>query len=635
MSLSKQLLLLLSLIFFIIFSASLILSINNIKSYLEVESQFHVKDTATSLGLSLSPHMKNEKDPILETMMTAIFDTGYYREMRLVNIDNQELVKLTNPKTVPGVPQCFINWVPMHVATAVSEISSGWHMTGKLYVTTNPSYGYLKLYQQAKSTLIVSGLIFLAAIILLITVLRFTLRPLKDIAEQAEQISAGHFTSITQLPWTYEVRNVALSMNSMSNKIGQMISRLNRRLEIVSESLKQDPLTKLLNQATFEVSLKQALSGFKGEGFAALIKFDDLGFLSKDKGNEAVNNLLREFAAILRSTEKFSTTAYRLQGSEFALLFPGFSHKEMLRLIKQLKSDIAILGKSYQQQDLINIGVIRYERSSDFNKLYPGMVEAYEHAKNIGHNAYYIKEDLASPMSDIEWKTLITSAIDNNLPTPEITFTAEAHDYKQVPAKKVMEEAFTVVRDSNGDVLSIGTFFSMAQEFQLVEALDQSIVNKIISLMEKTNKTNPVTINLTMDSISSHAFNLWLKERLAKTKIDLKLLSFSVTAYSATKDVGAFSSFAHFINSMGATVLLKRYSPDIIDIEQLKSLNINYLRLARDLTTNIAEDPNKTQFLDLISEVATLLDIKVLAEDVKSDADMDIVKAKSIHGISR
>jgi EAL domain-containing protein (putative c-di-GMP-specific phosphodiesterase class I)/GGDEF domain-containing protein len=635
MSLSKQLLLLLSLIFFIIFSASLILSINNIKSYLEVESQFHVKDTATSLGLSLSPHMKDEQDPILETMMTAIFNTGYYREMLLVNIENQELVKLTNSKTVPGVPQWFINWVPMPLATAVSEISSGWHMTGKLYVTTNPSYGYLKLYQQAKSTLLVSGLIFLAAIILLVTVLRFTLRPLKDIAEQAEQISAGHFTSITQLPWTYEVRNVALSMNSMSNKIGQMISRLNRRLEIVSESLKQDPLTKLLNQSTFEVSLKQALSGYKGEGFAALIKFDDLGFISKDKGNEAVNNLLREFAAILRSTEKFSATAYRLHGSEFALLFPGFSHKEMLRLIKQLKYDIAILGKSYQQQDLIHTGVIRYERSSDFSKLYPGMVEAYEHAKNIGNNAYYIKEDLASPMSDIEWKTLITSAIDNNLPTPEITFTAEAYDYKQVPAKKVMEEAFTVVRDNNGDVLSIGTFFSMAQEFQLVEALDQSIVNKVISLMEKTNKTNPVTINLTMDSISSHAFNLWLKERLAKTKMDLKLLSFSVTAYSATKDIGAFASFARFINLMGATVLLKRYSPDIIDIEQLKSLNINYLRLARDLTTNIADDPNKTQFLDLISEVATLLDIKVLAEDVKSEADMDIVKAKSIHGISR
>jgi hypothetical protein len=163
----------------------------------------------------------------------------------------------------------------------------------------------------------------------------------------------------------------------------------------------------------------------------------------------------------------------------------------MLRLIQQLKNDINILGKSYQQEDLIHIGVIHYERSSDFDKLYPGMVEAYEHAKNIGNNAYYIKEDLASPMSDMEWKTLIRSAIDNNVPIPEITFTAEAHDYKQVPAAKVMEEAFTAVRDKEGELLSIGTFFSMAQEFQLVEALDQSIVNKVITVMEKPIRLIP------------------------------------------------------------------------------------------------------------------------------------------------
>jgi methyl-accepting chemotaxis protein len=257
MSLSKQLLLLLSLIFFIVFSASRILSINNIKSYLEVESQFHVKDTATSLGLSLSPYMENEQDPILETMITAIFVTGYYREMRLENIDNQELVKLTNSQIVPDVPAWFIELVPMQGATAVSEISSGRQMSGKLYVTSNPAYGYLKLYQQAQSPLIVSGLIFLAAMLLLTTVLRYTPRPLHDITQQAEQISAGHFTTITKLPWTREIKHVALSMNSMSDKIGHMISRLNRRLEIVSESLKQDPLTKLLNRTTFQVNLKQ------------------------------------------------------------------------------------------------------------------------------------------------------------------------------------------------------------------------------------------------------------------------------------------------------------------------------------------------------------------------------------------
>jgi len=67
---------------------------NNIKSYLEIESEIHVQNTATSLGLSLSPHMADDKDPILRTMMNAIFDGGYYKEMRLVDVDGNDLVVL-------------------------------------------------------------------------------------------------------------------------------------------------------------------------------------------------------------------------------------------------------------------------------------------------------------------------------------------------------------------------------------------------------------------------------------------------------------------------------------------------------------------------------------------------------------
>ena len=635
MSLSKQLLLLLSLIFFIIFSVSFILSIGNVKNYLEVESQFHVQDTATSLGLSISPHMINEQDPIIATMMAAIFDTGYYQEIRLVNVEGKELVKLSNQAQNIGVPDWLIDSIPMQVATAMSEINSGWQISGKLYVTANPNYGYLKLYQQAKATLLFSILLFIVAIVLLISVLRFTLKPLKAIERQAAEISAGNFTTIKNLPWTKEVKNVAISMNGMSDKIGNIINRLNKRVEVLSENLKREPLTQLLNHASFDVNVRQVLSNSTLPGYIALIKFNDLTALSKAKGNQTVDDLLREFAAILRSTEQFSTTAYRLQGSEFTILFPDFTQVEMLRLITQLKNDFDMLGKAHDLQDLVHIGIVRYNKSSDFNKLYPAMIEAFEHAKNIGANAYYLKEDIASPMSDIEWKALITNAVDKNTPTPEITFIAEAFNHTQVPTLKVMEEVFTVVKDNAGNPLSIGTFFSMAQEFDLVEALDQCVVNKVITLMEKTAKLTPVTINLSMHSVSSHTFNSWLKNRLAKTKVNNGLFAFSVTAYSATKDIEAFANFARFVNSLGATVLLKRYSPDIIGIDQLKTLNINYLRLSRDLTKDIANDPNKVQFLDLIHEVATLLEIKVLAEGVRAEQDLDILKAKSIYGISR
>ena len=86
MSLSKQLLILISLLFLIVFSASFVISMGSIRDYLEVESEIHMQDTATSLGLSLSPHMEDENDPILQTMMNAIFDMGYYREICLKDI---------------------------------------------------------------------------------------------------------------------------------------------------------------------------------------------------------------------------------------------------------------------------------------------------------------------------------------------------------------------------------------------------------------------------------------------------------------------------------------------------------------------------------------------------------------------
>ena len=632
MSLSKQLLILITFIFFIVFSVSFLLSISNIKSYLEVESEIHAQDTATSLGLSLSPYMDDEQDPILRTMMNAIFDTGYYREMRLVNVDGEDLIKLVNPGKVDGVPDWLLTVVPMKTATAVSEINSGWNISGTLYISGNPGYGYLKLYQQGKETLTYSLLLFFAAIVLLIFALRVTLQSLKDIEKQANEISSGKFTIIKRLPWTSEVKSVAKSMNSMSDKIGGMISRLNKKLDSLSDNLKRDNLTKLFNQSTFNDNFKQQLAVGQS-GYAAFIKFDELAQITKDHGNQAVDELLIAFANLLESLGQEGLTAYRLYGSEFALLCPALDNTAMTSLAEELQKSIGELALSYRIEDLVHIGIARYDRTSEFNKLTPAMMEAYEQAKNIGNNAFFIKEEIVTSMTELEWKAAIVASIDNN--TPEVTFTAQAYNHQGSSPVKVMEEAFTVVKDSDGNALSIGTFFSMAQEFDLVEDLDKCIVNKIINSMESTQHSTPVTINLSMVSVSSESFRSWLKARMELSTLKHELLAFSVTAYSAAKDLTEFANFSIFVKSFGATTLLKRYSSDIIAVDMLKDLHIDYVRLAIDLTSDIRGNASKADFLEIMQEASALLEIKVLAEGVTADVDFEAVKKSGLFGISR
>ncbi len=632
MSLSKQLLILISFIFFIVFSVSFILSVENIKSYLEVESEIHVQDTATSLGLSLSPHMADEQDPILRTMMNAIFDTGYYKEMRLVDVDGKDLIKLTNPAQIEGVPSWLIALVPMKTATAMSEISSGWSISGTIQVTSNPGYGYLKLYEQGKSTLKYSLFLFLGAVVLLFFALRITLQSLKAIEKQANEISSGQFTIIDNLPWTLEVKNVAKSMNSMSEKIGGMIARLNRKLDSLSNNLKQDPLTGLLNQATFDEDLKRQLLSNES-GYTVFIKIDNLAQIAKDQGNQAVDQLLKDMAEHLQSFANDGTSSYRLYGSEFALLCSNKQHQVIVQLADNIQTSITELASNYSIDDLVHIGIARYDRTSELNKIMPAMLEAYEQAKNIGNNAYFIKEKIDTSMNELEWKAAILNNIENK--SPEITLTTQAFNYQGASKQKVMEEAFTVVKDSKGNDLAIGTFFSMAQEFDLVEELDQCIVDKIITMLEQSTQTCPVTINLSMTSVCSASFKGWLAARIEKSSVQRELLAFSVTAYSAVKDVKAFTEFCDFVKSLGAMTLLKRYSSDIIAVEELKNLHIDYVRLARDLTSEISANSSKPPFLELMHEVSNLLDIKVLAEGVVNDDDFEFVKQSGLFGISR
>ena len=91
MSLSKQLMLLISLLFLLIFGGNFAVGVNQMRAYLLVESQVHAQDTATSLGLSLSPHLANPTDPILETSMLsslndAINSLGYANSNKVTRL---------------------------------------------------------------------------------------------------------------------------------------------------------------------------------------------------------------------------------------------------------------------------------------------------------------------------------------------------------------------------------------------------------------------------------------------------------------------------------------------------------------------------------------------------------------------
>lgn len=740
MSLSKQLYLIIAFIFFIIFSGNFLISVNNMKEYLEIEASTKAQDTATSIGMSLRPLIKDKEDPEIESIIRAISNSGFYKEVRLEDADftisnkklleastdlndgnweitkisvdpkygyvekiesdqimTQQLLKLENdnekdeidipdedesPKYryVPSqmykkggnitfdftavkdgkkidtfanltinkvllkdsrdikfeyVPQWFIKLIPINLEEKFSEISNGWNTSAIIYVSPNPGEAYAKLFEQARNSIIYAIIAFVVSMILLLIFVQFLLRPLKKIESLAKNIAKGNFGVIEPLPWTIEIKNVSIAMNDMSRKIEAMINKLTNNLANLSKKLSEDDLTGLSLKQTLETDVKQMFIK-KDNGYIFDIKIDNLTRFVKTHTDSEIDDYILKFSEILKSVDisndEISIKAYRIFGSEFLLVAKNCNYECARLVASKLKKSFSMLGSELNIDEVAHIGGTPFNELGTLDEMRQAANEAYEKAKLIGPNEHFIrdKNDLSRDMT--AWRDLITEIIDNgHFKVDFINDTYALNDEEII----IMQEAFTNAKDKDGNPIPIGSFISIAEKYEKIIDFDKAVIKKVINHILLNNINHDICINLSMDSIANANFISWLEKEITTYKEIASMLVFSLSAYSVAKDMLLFKKFCEFAHNSNAKVIIKRFESKFIPTENLKEFNLDYIRLARDYTSDMNKDKSKIEFVESINELGNLLNIKVCAEGVKDGKDLDTIKKLKLFAISK
>ena len=742
MSLSKQLYIIISIIFFMIFTGNFIISVKNTKEYLEVESQTKAQDTATSLGMSLKNLLKDKTNPEIESVINAIANRGFYKEIRLEDalftikesdlikaskdLDNtmweisnltvdeklgkievntlsddfeKELLSLENPTEevvkkptiknpsediynfIPNVktngkitltfnftatnqfdkkiytsatitldkilvqvtrdikfdsvPEWFINSIPIELEEQVSEISNGWQTSAIIYVSANPGDAYDKLYSQAKSAIIYAIIAFIISIVILFIFVQYLLKPLKKLEKLAHSIASGKFGKIDNLPWTTEIKAVAIAFNDMSTKIENIINRLNSTLENLTKKLSLDELTGLSLKQSFETDMKHMFI-HKSTGYIFVIKIFDLASFAKAHTKAEVNSFIKKFAKVLattKSNDKSKVTAYRFFGSEFALIAQNFSYEDAVNFTKLLQKGFEELSLEFNKKDIVHIGATPFNPIGTTPEILQSANQAYEKATVIGPNEFFIT-DTNELVKDMEsWRELIFDIIDNS--KFDVNYIGDCKKLDESHDNIVMQEAFTSIKDKDNNNIPIGTFVSIAEKYEKIVDFDKKVIQKVMNHILINNIKHDISINLSLESINNTAFIAWLEKKLVENKNIASQLVFSATAYAVAKDVDKFKFFADEIHQCGAKIIIKRFETKFIPLNNIKDFNLDYIRLARDYTNEISNDYSKQSFVESISELTTLLNIKLLAENVQKDEDLAFIKKHNLYAASR
>jgi len=122
MTLYKQITLSIILLLSAGFLGSVIINTENLRTFLLTQLESHAQDTATSLGLSLSPPMQVHDMTIMTSMVDAVFDRGDYQKIEITALNGDTLLSRTSQTKNKNVPDWFIRLIDLQPPKAEALI---------------------------------------------------------------------------------------------------------------------------------------------------------------------------------------------------------------------------------------------------------------------------------------------------------------------------------------------------------------------------------------------------------------------------------------------------------------------------------------------------------------------------------
>ena len=639
MTLSRQLIVLLLVLFMLMFAGTFLTSLSNTRDYLGKQLESSAQDVATSLGLSLSPHMLKNDLPTMISMTDAIFDSGYYREVVVESVDGTPLIARTMQVKIEGVPTWFVNAIPLETPRGEALVTAGWKQAAKVYVRSHPGLAYAELWRNTVTTF--WWFLGSASVTLLlgIAALRLVLKPLRAMEQQAEAISAREFPVQEKLPWTRDLRRVVMAMNRMTLKIKQMFEDQTQLSVKLHDQAYKDLVTGLGNRRYFDSQLQHLIQSSEEflTGALLLVQLRDFKRYNEQRGYAAADELLRQTASILRevTADLEQCVPARLAGADFAVLAPDVSPLEAQLLGQLMCERLSLLHSSGMSDnlDVAHIGIAMFREGETASELFSEADMALRAAQSKGPNSWHIYEAPTLDHSVIHgashWREVLREVVAGKKIVLHFQRVVNCLD-----GSTLHHEALVRVPDQEGGVINAGVFMPMAERLGMTRGFDKLVVEAILERMAaRPYEQDKYAVNLAPGSLHDPDFVNWLYAEVSRRAIHASKLIFEVPEYGAVRELDAVREMVTRLGALGCRFCLDHFGRGVTSFGYLSTLKIHYLKIDGSYIRGIDRDQDNQFFVHSVAGIARGLDIQVIAEAVETQEEWDALRNLRVDGI--
>ncbi|WP_169778304.1 bifunctional diguanylate cyclase/phosphodiesterase [Campylobacter curvus] len=623
MTLFKQIMLAVIAFGIVIFMAVGYLNFKSLNSYINDQLGENARHTANSLGLALKPIIDPDDMSMAETMINSMFDSGRYQLIKLEDVDGKILIESSQPTQAMGVPEWFFKFAKFEAPIAQSEIMTGWTKFGTLYVQGSTALAYNELYSNIKN--IFEFLLAMIAVSLVVSYfgLKAIFKPLLKVQNQAEAILDNKFLIQDKIPFTTDLRQMVLAMNSMVKKVEDIFEREAATLNKYQELLYKDGMSGAYNRRFFQTKFSEYLASEEySRGAIVLISFKELVNLKKILGFEKWQSFIIKIAQILKSyvdESKFNAVIARLNDNDFALLMPSVDPQSVTGLTEKIMDE---MKKTYQHFAIneneypANAAIVDYEPKSQIGNLLTTADVTLANARLEGNFTYKIFKNSTNAliMGKEKYRDLISKSMQNDM------FKFASQKVASSDDKFEQYELYLRLVDDEGKWQMASYFMPMVNELNLGAALDLHILNRIAQILpSKILPDGSLAINLGKEILNSDENFYKLEAVLKKISASSKFKNYIEIPNKDDISLQSVIKLTNKLKEFGFGFGFDHFGLDAKSIERLKELNPDYVKIQAANIIDFFSENGSAQTRQSLEVIMNSKDIKLVAIGVENE----------------
>lgn len=400
-----------------------------------------------------------------------------------------------------------------------------------------------------------------------------------------------------------------------------------------------DPLTQLPNRRLLLDRLGQALAASQRSGrFGAVLYLDLDHFknLNDTRGHDVGDQLLIEVARRLHEAVREGDSLSRLGGDEFVLVLENLStdaaeasrQAEAVgeKVRQALAKPYGLASGDYFSSTSLGVTLFHGHDATIETVLKQADLALYR-AKGSGRNCQtFFSQDMQYALDE---HSALEADLRQALERGELQlyFQAQFDSRRQI----VGAEALLRWRHSRRGLITPSAFLAVAEESGLMLPIGRWVLRTVCAQLadwshHAATRDLRLAVNVSARQFRQREFVEELGRTLADTGADPSRLQLELTEFVVADNVPDTIAKLQALRKLGIGVAMDNFGTGYSSLSDLKRLPLDELKIDRCFINDLTSDVHDAAIVQAIIAMGRALGLKVLAEGVETEAQLDCLK---------